>query len=120
VRALRELDERRQEAGERLAGACRRDEQRRTSGARLRKQLKLMRPRRPAAALEPAPEALGEERRLDRVALLSLSLGHDREVTREEELRHPRVLILLAVSSPELCGGRFEGACGTRRTRSWA
>ena len=60
VRPLVQRDEARQEAGERLAGAGRRDQQRRAPGARLLEQLELMRPRRPAARREPVGEDGGE------------------------------------------------------------
>ena len=56
--ALAQFHQRRQKAGERLAGAGRRDQQRRAAGSRLRQEVELMRPRRPAARREPARERL--------------------------------------------------------------
>ncbi len=49
-----------QEAGQRLAGAGRRDQQHRAAGPRFRQKFQLMRARRPAAAREPADEPLGQ------------------------------------------------------------
>ena len=67
---LRELDEARQEPGERLAGAGRRHEQHGAALARLGEQVELVRPGRPASALEPVAEDLREKggRRLRHVA----------------------------------------------------
>ncbi len=59
--ALGELHQRRQEPGQGLAGAGRRDQQGRASGLRLFQQGKLMLARRPAARFEPAAEAFGKQ-----------------------------------------------------------
>ena len=55
-RPLVERDQARQEAGERLAGAGRRDQQGRAAGSGLFEQLDLVRSRRPAARGEPGGE----------------------------------------------------------------
>ncbi len=60
--ALRQLRQGRQEAGQRLAGAGRRDEERGATGPGLGEEVELMRPRLPAAAFEPAQERLRKER----------------------------------------------------------
>ena len=60
--ALAQLHQARQESGQRLAAAGRRDQQHRAAGARLRQQFELMRARRPAAAGEPAREEFRQER----------------------------------------------------------
>src|SRR5579883_3272677 len=54
ARMLGEIDEARQEPGQRLAAARRRDEQRRLPAFRRRQQLELVAVRRPAARGEPA------------------------------------------------------------------
>ena len=59
VRRVRTARPARQKAGERLAAAGRRDQQRRAAGARLRQQFELMRARRPAALREPARKDSG-------------------------------------------------------------
>ncbi len=60
--ALRKADEARQEAGQRLAGAGRGDEQGRAALLRRLDQRQLMRPRGPAPRGEPAGERLGQRR----------------------------------------------------------
>ena len=55
-----ELGQAGQEAGERLAGACRRDQQHRAAGLRLAQKLDLVRTRRPAALREPFYERIGQ------------------------------------------------------------
>jgi hypothetical protein len=55
---LVQFDEARQEPGQRLAGAGRRDQQCGAPGPRLRQQVELMRARRPAALREPARKDL--------------------------------------------------------------
>ena len=57
------LHQRRQKPGERLAAAGRRDQQRRAPARSLGQQFELMRPRRPAAAGEPAREQVRQQRR---------------------------------------------------------
>jgi len=52
-----EIDERRQESGERLAGARRRDEQNIFARSRAFDESELMRARRPATHLKPSSEA---------------------------------------------------------------
>ena len=61
-RTAGEIGQARQEAGQRLAAAGRRDQQRVAPGARVRQQLKLMGMRVPAARLEPAGKGLGQRR----------------------------------------------------------
>jgi hypothetical protein len=51
-----QIDQTRQEAGQRLAAAGRRDQKRRAAGMRLRQKFELMRAWGPAAAGEPARE----------------------------------------------------------------
>ena len=58
----RQLHQRRQKSGQRLAGAGRRDQERGTVVAGLCQQRELMLARRPAARSEPAPEAVGQQR----------------------------------------------------------
>jgi hypothetical protein len=59
--ALRQLHQRRQEAGERLAGPRRGDEKRRAVRPRQPEKVELMGARRPAAAGEPGAEGLSPE-----------------------------------------------------------
>ena len=61
LRPRREIDEARQEAGQRLAGAGRRDQQRRAALARLFQEFELVRARRPAAQREPVRERRRQE-----------------------------------------------------------
>jgi hypothetical protein len=56
------IDEARQEAGERLPSASRRNQQHGPSGLRLREELDLMRSRRPALLREPRAESRREKR----------------------------------------------------------
>ena len=58
-----QLHQRRQEAGQRLAAAGRRDQQRRAPCPGLGQQFELMRARRPAAAGKPAREQVRQKRR---------------------------------------------------------
>ena len=51
----------RQESRQRIACACRRDQQRRAVAVRFRHQIKLMRARRPAPRRKPALENLGQQ-----------------------------------------------------------
>ncbi len=62
ARVFRQIDQRRQEACQRLAAAGRRDQQRVLAGARGLQHGKLMRMRRPAARGEPVPELPWERR----------------------------------------------------------
>ena len=62
ARALRQADEGRQEAGQRLARPGRRDQQGRAPLPRRFEQRQLMRPRRPSARREPSGERLGQRR----------------------------------------------------------
>ena len=55
-----QIDQRRQEAGQRLAGAGRRDQQHRLPGLGVRQQLDLVGARRPASLREPVEEWLGQ------------------------------------------------------------
>ena len=57
LRPVRQFNERRQETRQRLAGARRRDQQRRPTLVVLVDQRELMRPRRPALGGEPVPKA---------------------------------------------------------------
>ena len=57
-----QLHQRRQKSRQRLAGAGRRDQQRRAVVAGLRQQCQLMLTRRPAARREPLKEAVGQQR----------------------------------------------------------
>ena len=61
LRPRGERGQRRQEAGQRLAGAGRRDQQHRLAGLGLRQQIDLMGARRPAALHEPFQEWLGQQ-----------------------------------------------------------
>ena len=63
ARIAREGGQRRQEAGKRLAGTGRRNEERGLAGIGQREQLELVRARRPAMGGEPVPELRGQ--RLD-------------------------------------------------------
>lgn len=63
ARALRQGDEAGQEAGQRLAGAGRGDQEHRVPRARGLQQLELMRARAPAAAFEPAGETFRQQGR---------------------------------------------------------
>lgn len=58
--AFAKFDEGWQEAGKRLAGTGRRDQEGRTAGKAMLQQGELVRTRLPAAAVEPAAHALGE------------------------------------------------------------
>ena len=58
---LREFDQGRKKPGERLAAAGRRDQQRASALSRQIDQRKLVRPRRPAATLEPACKQIGKQ-----------------------------------------------------------
>ncbi|ONF48125.1 hypothetical protein RSM1_14890 [Methylobacterium radiotolerans] len=59
--ALGEVDETRQEAGQRLAGPGRRHQQRRAAGAGDPQEIELVRPGRPAAAREPGAESFRQD-----------------------------------------------------------
>src|ERR1700738_242845 len=61
-RRCTQFHQRRQEPGQRLAGARRRDQQRRAVVAGFSEQIKLMFARRPAARREPFLEAVGQQR----------------------------------------------------------
>ena len=69
--AVREFDEARQEAGQRLAAAGRRDQQHVGSGLRLVQHRELMRARRPAARAEPSVKTSG-----NLVGRLSMAADH--------------------------------------------
>ena len=62
LRPIGQIGQRRHEAGQRLAGAGRRDQQHRFSRLRLGQQLDLMRARRPAALREPSYELVRQDR----------------------------------------------------------
>jgi hypothetical protein len=67
LRVRTQLNQRRQKSRERFAAAGGRDQQSRAAGAGLGKQFQLMRARRPAAAFEPAGEAIRQQRRFDTI-----------------------------------------------------
>ena len=99
-RRRRQLHQGRQKAGQRLAGAGRRDQQRRAVVAGLCQQRQLMLARRPAARGEPAPEAVGQQRsRFKRREGQGIGRRHGEEVSRRGGFVEG-----LAVTSPRLRG----------------
>ena len=105
-----QFGQRRQEAGQRLAGAGRRDQEHRLSGLRLRQQLKLMGARRPAFLAEPSDERFGQN---DGGILFGKArlLGHAREVARAMRNRQGKSEQKVIGSSPRpVYGARMPSA----------
>ena len=108
---LRQFDKARQEAGERLAGAGRRDEQRVLAGLRGSEQLQLVRPRLPAAGREPGQEAR-RQRGLHRVGS-----RHHRSLARGRPASHRRGITAIDAPSRTTIPFGFKGSSRARENR---
>ena len=87
-----QLDQRGQEAGQRLAGAGRRDQQRGAAGARLLQQRELMRARRPSPRGKPARERRRQRHGIKARNGHGLALSEIRWLGQRIGLRMPRQL----------------------------